>query len=56
MKTSLLNNLPKLTSRFSIEALPGLVTTVDKAYNIGPEFKKNENPYSLTTWELKNEF
>ncbi len=40
-------------SVFYLEALPGLVSKVTQAYNLGPIFYKLESPYKLESWQKK---
>lgn len=40
-------------SVFYLEALPGLISKADQAYNLGPVFYKLESPYKLESWQKK---
>lgn len=41
------------TSKFYLEALPGLISTISESYNNGVSFLPNEPPYKLETWKQK---
>lgn len=41
------------TSKFYLEALPGLVSSVSESFNQGPTFLQGESPYKLDTWKKK---
>lgn len=43
----------KPTSKFYLEALPGLVSTVSESFNQGPTFLSGESPYKLEAWKKK---
>lgn len=54
IRLSLLANKDfKPTSKFYLEGLPGLVSDPSRAFSVGPEFNRSENPYILTTWNNK---
>lgn len=40
-------------SKFYLEGLPGLVTSLEKAYNVGPVLLPGESPYKIETWNKK---
>ncbi len=40
-------------SKFYLEGLPGLVCTLDRAYNVGPTLTPREGPYEIETWNKK---
>lgn len=40
-------------SKFYLEGLPGLVCRLSEAYNQGPEFKRGEAPYEISSWKAK---
>lgn len=44
----------KVTSKFWLEALPGLISTIDESFSLPPVITSMENPYELATW-LKKE-
>jgi hypothetical protein len=51
--SALLGKEFKPTSKFYLEALPGLVATQAESFNIGPSFTSKENPYKIETWTKK---
>lgn len=50
---SLLNKQFFPKSKFYLEGLPGLVSTLSESYNAGPVFLHGESPYKLEIWKKK---